>query len=73
MSETTPKPVKELSYKEAFDELGGILQLMQSDRCDIDQLTALTNRATELIAECRSRLTATDEELRKILEKFENK
>ena len=44
-----------------------ILRTMQGDQCDIDRLAALTRRATELIAECRARLTATDEELRAIL------
>lgn len=62
-----PKTVTELSYKEALEQLEKILALMQSDNCDIDKLAAYTRRATELIAECRRRLTATDEELRAIL------
>lgn len=66
-----PTPVKELTYTQAINELEGILRLMQSDECDIDRLTALTRRATTLIAECRSRLTATDEELRAILSESE--
>lgn len=72
MSTPTPRPVKELTYNEAFAELDGILKLMQSDQCDIDRLASLTRRATELIAECRSRLTATDEELKAILAELEN-
>ncbi|MDE6317832.1 MAG: exodeoxyribonuclease VII small subunit [Muribaculaceae bacterium] len=60
-------PVNELSYREAVNELDAILREMQSDNCDIDKLSAMTRRATELIAECRNRLTATDEELRNIL------
>lgn len=71
MSETQ-KPVKDLTYNEAFAELDAILRLMQSDQCDIDRLASLTRRATELIAECRSRLTATDEELKTILAELEN-
>ena len=67
-----PKPVKELTYDEAFEELSSILKTMQSDQCDIDRLATLTRRATELIAECRARLTATDEELRTILTQLEN-
>ena len=66
------RPVKELTYTEAFEELSTILKTMQSDQCDIDRLAALTRRATELIAECRARLTATDEELRSILTQLEN-
>ena len=66
---TDMTPVKELTYNQAVAELENILRLMQSDDCDIDRLAALTRRDTELIAECRSRLTATEEELRGILEK----
>ena len=61
-------PAKDLPYSQAVAELEKILRLMQSDECDIDRLAALTRRATELIAECRSRLMATDEELRAILD-----
>ncbi|MDE5899910.1 MAG: exodeoxyribonuclease VII small subunit [Muribaculaceae bacterium] len=59
--------VKDLTYSQAVGELEGILRKMQSDDCDIDSLAAMTRRAAELLAECRSRLTATDEELRAIL------
>lgn len=61
-------PAKDLTYSQAVAELEKFLRLMQSDECDIDRLAALTRRATELIAECRSRLMATDEELRAILD-----
>lgn len=61
------KPVTEMSYQEAMEQLEKIIATMQSDNCDIDKLTTYTKRATELIAECRRRLTATDEELRAIL------
>lgn len=64
-------PVKELTYNQAIGELEGILRMMQTDDCDIDKLAAMTRRATELIAECRTRLTATDEELRAILADIE--
>lgn len=65
------KDIKEMTYNEAFAELDGILRLMQSDQCDIDRLASLTRRATELIAECRNRLTATDKELKEILADLE--
>lgn len=64
-------PVKELTYTQAVTELEQILSYMQGDKCDIDRLSALTRRATELLKECRSRLTATDEELRTILSQLE--
>lgn len=65
------KPVKELTYTEAVSELETILQIMQGDKCDIDRLTDYTRRATELLTECRSRLTTTDEQLRSILSQLE--
>ena len=65
------KPVAELTYNQAVGELDSILRTMQSDNCDIDRLTLYTRRATELLKECRSRLTATDEELRGILADLE--
>lgn len=61
------QPVKDLTYNQAVNELDAILRTMQSDSCDIDQLAVYTRRATELLTECRSRLTATDEELKSIL------
>ncbi len=67
MEPNETKPMAELTYNEAAAELESILRLMQSDTCDIDRLAELTRRATSLIAECRRRLTDTDEELRAIL------
>lgn len=69
----TTTPVKDLTYSQAVSELEAILAHMQSDKCDIDQLSAYTRRATELLTECRRRLTTTDEELRQILAQFDNK
>lgn len=71
--EQTPqfKAVSELTYNQAVNELDAILRTMQSDTCDIDKLTAYTRRATELLKECRARLTTTDEELRSILADLE--
>lgn len=66
------KPVSELKYNEVVAELEAILRNMQGDSCDIDQLTALTRRATELLREGRSRLTATEKELRTILDDLES-
>ncbi|MCM1164181.1 MAG: exodeoxyribonuclease VII small subunit [Muribaculaceae bacterium] len=59
------------TYSESIKELEDILRRMQSDQCDIDHLAEYTRRASELIKECRSRLTATEEELRTILSTLE--
>lgn len=65
-------PIDKLKYSEALAELESIVRTLQSDNCDIDRLTILTQRATELLSACRSRLTATDTELRSILSSLEN-
>lgn len=67
----TEKPIAELTYEEALEELEKILRTMQSDQCGIDKLSAMTSRATELLSACRSKLTTTEEELRQILAKLE--
>lgn len=71
-NQPTFAPIDSLSYTQAVTELEKIIGMMQSDRCDIDTLSHYTRRATELIAACRSRLTATDRELRDILATLEN-
>lgn len=58
----------ELTYSEALAELEEIIRKIQSDNCDIDSLAAMTRRASELLAFCRSRLTATEAELKAILD-----
>lgn len=61
------QPVAEMTYNQAVNELDSILRTMQSDACDIDLLTVYTRRATELLDDCRRRLTTTDKELQSIL------
>lgn len=65
------KPVEEMKYSEAVAELEAIVARLRGDNCDVDTLTAMTRRAAELLAACRARLTATDDELRSILESLE--
>lgn len=69
--QTDLRPVGELTYNEALAELESILRRMQGDSCDIDRLTDMTRRATELLRECKRRLTTTDEELKQILTQLE--
>ena len=63
-------PVNELTYSQALAELETIVNQLRSDSCDIDSLTAMTSRATELLEACRSRLTTTESKLTEILEKL---
>lgn len=56
------------SYNKAIAELEEILKKIQSDNCDIDSMVGLTRRAAELIEKCRTRLTATESELKAVLD-----
>lgn len=59
---------QEITYAAASAELEAILAELRSDKCDIDTLAAKTRRAVKLLTLCRDRLTATDAELREILQ-----
>lgn len=56
------------SYNEAISELEKILRDLQSDKCDIDSMVAMTKRAATLIGQCKERLTATETELKAVLD-----
>lgn len=56
-----------MTYNQAVRELEGIVQKMESDSCDIDQLSAYTTRALELLKYCKDRLFKTNEEVEKCL------
>ncbi|MDE6685675.1 MAG: exodeoxyribonuclease VII small subunit [Duncaniella sp.] len=64
---TSFTPIDTLTYSQCVAELESIVRMMQSDRCDIDRLADYTRRATELLGECRGRLTTTEERLRDTL------
>ena len=44
---------------------------MQDPECSIDDLAAYTKKAKELLTICKQKLTATDEEVKKILAELE--
>ncbi len=60
-------PVADMTYTQAVAEIEEILRMMQADSLDIDLLATYIRRATELLSECRRRLTDTDRELQSIL------
>ena len=50
-----------LTYSQALAELEKILAQLRADNSDIDTLAERTRRAATLLAECRARLTRTEE------------
>ena len=55
---------KKLSYSEAVAEIEQILARLKSEQTDVDKLSAEVKRATELIAQCKARLTEVESTLK---------
>lgn len=64
--------MSELSYNQAVAELEAIVAKMESDTCDIDQLSNYTTRALSLLKFCKERLFKTNEEVERCLEELRN-
>ena len=58
---------KDIKYEEAVAQLEEIVDKMENDELDIDQLTDQLKRAKELVKLCKTKLTKTDEEIKKLL------
>lgn len=58
------------TYSTAVEELEKIVELLQSDNCKIDDLKAYAQRSVELIKFCKTHLTQTNEEVKKLLEEL---
>ncbi len=59
--------MEEITYTQAVNELEELVKKMQDPTCSIDNLSQYTKRSKELLDLCKQRLTATDEELKRIL------
>ena len=60
---------KEIKYEEAIHQLEDIVSKLENNELDIDSLSVELKKAQELIKLCKDKLTKTDEEIKKILEK----
>lgn len=60
------------TYKDAFEELQAIVTDIESGDIAVDELTEKINRASELLSICKAKLTASEEEVEKLLQKLEN-
>jgi len=66
-----PAKKEMVSYASAMKELEEIVQKLQQPDCAVDQLCQLTERSVKLLAFCKDKLTKTDAELVKLLDKIE--
>lgn len=60
---------KEMKYEAAVRQLEEIVLKMESGELDIDSLGQQLKTAQKLIKMCKDKLTKTDEELKKIMDK----
>lgn len=59
----------ELKYEEAVRQLETIVEKLESNELGIDELTTELKKAQQLISLCKDKLTKTDAEIKKILDK----
>ena len=60
---------EELKYEEALHQLEHIVTQMENNELGIDALSEQLKKAQKLIKLCKDKLTKTDNEIKKILEK----
>ena len=58
------------TYTDAFNELQALVAEIESEDITIDTLSQKIKRASELIEVCQAKLTQTEEEVNKLLEKI---
>ena len=58
------------TYQEAFEELQQLVRKMENAEIPVDELAEMIKRATLLINICKKKLTATEEEVKALLEEI---
>ena len=67
-TETENTSSDNLSYTQAIAELEQLVARLQNPQCEIDKLREYTARALQLIQYCKTKLSETDNDLKKLLE-----
>jgi len=62
---------KELTYKQALEELENILQELENQDVDVDKMSSMVKRAMELIQFCKSKLMKTKEDVENAIKMVE--
>jgi len=58
-------------YKDAVEEIESIVAEIENETVDVDVLAEKVKRAAHLIKYCKTKLKATDNEVKKVLREFE--
>lgn len=62
---------EKISYTDAFNELQNIVSEIENEDISVDVLSEKVRRATKLIGICKTKLTATEEDVNTILKELE--
>lgn len=60
-----------ITYSNAFEELKTLILDLEQGEITVDELAAKVKRAALLIELCKKKLTATEEEVNKVIESME--
>ncbi|TCK82926.1 exodeoxyribonuclease VII small subunit [Albibacterium bauzanense] len=60
-----------ITYNDAFEELKTLILDLEQGEITVDELAAKVKRAALLIELCKKKLTATEEEVNKVIESME--
>lgn len=60
-----------ITYNDAFEELKTLILDLERGEITVDELAAKVKRAALLIELCKKKLTATEEEVNKVIESME--
>jgi exodeoxyribonuclease VII small subunit len=69
-SNQTP-PAAEPSFRDAMDELEGILERIEGEEIDIDRLAEELRRAAQLLDVCRGKIRKAEVEVTQIVQSLE--
>lgn len=58
------------TYQEAFEELQSIVSEIESGEIPVDELSLKIKRATDLLAVCKAKLSASEEDVNQLLQKL---
>ncbi len=59
-----------MTYAQAVTELEQLVAKLQDPQCEIDLLRQYTARSLQLLQYCKTKLTETDSELKKLLDEL---
>lgn len=72
MSEPTDSAEPPLSFRDAMEELEGILERIEGEEIDIDRLASELRRAAQLLDLCRGKIRKAEVEVTQIVQSLED-